>query len=53
MAKDVFISYSHIDAETADAVCEKLEQNGIEDLGNDMDLEGMEKMLPWTFNRVG
>ena len=26
---------------------------GIEDLGNDMDLEGMEKMLPWTFNRVG
>ena len=30
MAKDVFISYSHIDAETADAVCEKLEQNGIE-----------------------
>ena len=26
---------------------------GIEDLGNDMDLEAMEKMLPWTFNRVG
>ncbi|MBQ3999810.1 MAG: TIR domain-containing protein [Oscillospiraceae bacterium] len=30
MAKDVFISYSHIDAETADSVCEKLEQSGIE-----------------------
>lgn len=29
MEKDVFISYSHFNADTADSVCEKLESNGI------------------------
>lgn len=30
MARDVFISYSHIDADAAVSLCETLEQNGIE-----------------------